>query len=110
MAQQQVVKLWLDRVLTPYPSSDTLSREALAALAKYPTLSIKTDAYSESQGVSMTFQEPEILTFPPLQRTTQGRLTFSSNCMERYPSHTGLRPTIFPSSSGFLWNTLVDLQ
>jgi hypothetical protein len=44
--QQQVVKQWLERVLSPYPSSDTLSREALAALAKYPTLSIKTDAYS----------------------------------------------------------------
>lgn len=47
--QQQVVKQWLDRVLTPYPSSDTISREALTALAKYPMLSIKTDAYSQSR-------------------------------------------------------------
>ena len=85
MAQQQVVKQWLDRVLTPYPSSDTLSREALAALAKYPTLSIKTDAYSVSQAVTTRCKEIDMLTVAPLQRTTPGRLTFSFNCTERYP-------------------------
>ena len=85
MAQQQVVKQWLDRVLTPYPSSDTLSREALAALAKYPTLSIKTDAYSMYHDVLMRSEIFQMLTGPLLQRTTPGRLTFSFNCTERYP-------------------------
>ncbi|KAJ9097142.1 hypothetical protein QFC21_004811 [Naganishia friedmannii] len=47
---QQIVKDWLARVLVPYPSSGDLTREVLDALAQYPTLQVKTDAYTYDSG------------------------------------------------------------
>lgn len=59
--QQQVIKQWLDRVLGPYPSSDIVSREALAALAKFPTLAVKTDAYSMYTIDSVTMAQKKLM-------------------------------------------------
>lgn len=46
-----VVAQWLDRVLVPYgPARDRLRSECLEALARHPTLAVKTDAYTHDSG------------------------------------------------------------
>lgn len=43
-----VIQDWLKRVLVPYPSAADLAREVGQALDRFPTLQVRTEAYSES--------------------------------------------------------------
>ena len=42
-----VIQDWLKRVLVPYPSAADLAREVGQALDRFPTLQVRTEAYSE---------------------------------------------------------------
>ena len=94
MTSLDLTRDWLRTVLKPYPAKDRIQAEVLDVLAQRRTVSVKTDAFSQSSSSSYQLQrQSPYLMVTDVQRPILGRQPYFCSCMAQSPSLTETRPT-----------------